>query len=757
MSRRPFVALALLWAVVCVAAGVGFSGSAGASVVGDSAAGMPSASAVRLPSALAAAGPAASALQPGATVLIGTGGLTWTDVSKSATPNLWNLLRDGSAGALSIRSIHTNTCPIDGWLGLSAGGRAGVDRGGSAVTTPCQPLPEPPAPNPNPVGEPSPITVPSWSAYVAQAAAKRFDVSLGTVGDAAAAGGQCIRAIGPGAGLAAATTGGTVPHWGAFDPATLTAQLNACPIALVDVGGLRDDVAPGEAAASGSRQEQIRQIDRRIGEVLAAAPAGADVLVASLSDAGMSERLRLVVARGPHYGPGVLLSPSTKQPGLAQAQDLTVTLLHTQALSVPAALGGATLSFDPAPGNSDELASVRLQTLVDYDQASHEVHALVPPFFNTFAYGQLVVYLLVLLVWRGKIGSETSRLRTLSWVRILAVAAASVPASTFLANLLPWWRFPWPMVSVVAAVGLFVAVIAGLALAGPWGRTTWGPMFVVSAVTMTVLALDVMTGSRLQLSSLMGLQPVVAGRFYGMGNVTFAIFVTAALLLATSASSVIARAGGLRLAATAVALIGMVTVVVDGAPFWGADGGGPPAAIPGFVYLVLSILGIAMTWKRILAIGAACVALFLTVGVLDWLRPPTSHTHLGRFIQSIIDGGALDIIVRKAQQNWSILTGNAPLTLLVPAALLFVAYVLARPTSWGARALQRSFETLPTLRAGLVALVVTLGIGFLINDSGTAIPAVGATVAVPLVVSVVVRTLADGARVSAPTRRDRRR
>jgi len=281
-------------------------------------------------------------------------------------------------------------------------------------------------------------------------------------------------------------------------------------------------------------------------------------------------------------------------------------------------------------------------------------------------------------------------------------------------------------------------------------------MLVVSAVTVAVLALDVMTGSRLQLSSLMGLQPVVAGRFYGMGNVTFAIFVTAALLLATALSSLLVRARGPRLAAALVVLIGAATVLVDGAPFWGADGGGPPAAIPGFAFLTLSILGIAMTWKRVLAIGLGSAALFFAVALLDWLRAPAERSHLGRFIQAMIDGGALDIVKRKALQNWTILTGNAPLTLLVPAALLFVIYVLARPTSWGSRALQRSFQTLPTLRAGLIALVITLTIGFLINDSGTAIPAVGATVAVPLIVAVAVTTLSDEARVLARSRTGRR-
>ena len=48
--------------------------------------------------------------------------------------------------------------------------------------------------------------------------------------------------------------------------------------------------------------------------------------------------------------------------------------------------------------------------------------------------------------------------------------------------------------------------------------------------------------------------------------------------------------------------------------------------------------------------------------------------------------------------------------------------------------MQRSYDQAPTLRAGLIALLVMLTIGFLINDSGVAIPAVGATLAVPLIV-----------------------
>ena len=692
---------------------------------------------------------AQSAEPSGAVVLVGTGGISWSDVTQEGTPNLWLLLRDGSSAALSVRSVYSNTCPVDGWLGVSAGARAAAPRAGAAHDPADRPCPTPTVTD---------GTVLQWPSYLAAAAAERFDSRLGLLGDTSAAGTTCVRAVAPLAAVGGARRGGRVDQYDPWSDQKLMEDLNACPVTLVDVGSLRDpeDLAPGEPAAA-SRRQQLTEIDTRIGEVIAGGPLGADYVVASLSDAGRSERLRLVVARGPHFGPGVLVSSSTKQKGLAQAPDVTATVLSAVGLPVPDAVAGAPLTSDPAPDNSERRARARLTYLADYDEASHDVHDLVEPFFTVFAYGQIFIYLLVLLVYKGRLGSERTRVTTLSRVRVLSVAAASVPVSTFLANLLPWWRFPVAMISVVASVGLFVAVIATAALKGPWGKWALGPMAFVSATTMLVLAVDVMTGSRLQLSSLMGLQPVVGGRYYGMGNPTFALFATATILLCTAVSSALVSAGRQKAAALAVTLIGGFALVVDAMPFWGADGGGPPALLPGLAYLVLAVLGLKLTVKRVLLLALSVVGVFFLVAGADWLRPAPSRTHLGRFVQAILDGNALDIVVRKGQQNVEILLGNAPLTLLVPAALLFVIYVLARPTSWGSRAMQRSYDQAPTLRAGLIALLITLTIGFLINDSGVAIPAVGATLAVPLIVSVSVSYLLDEARSVARTRAARRR
>ncbi|WP_241668316.1 hypothetical protein [Pedococcus bigeumensis] len=751
MTRRARLSLAGLFSILIVTLLAALLPAATAAAQEPTGATPATAAAPATATATAAAAAAAEAA-PNPIILIGTGGLTWSDVGSKGTPALWSFLRDGSTAAVSVRSVFPNTCPIDGWLSLSAGERAaapGPGKNGTRSTgDPCPPIP---------VVDSG--VVPGWDSYVKAASDLKFGARPGTLGEQLASNKQCVQAVGPGAGVGAAYTSGAVPRYAAYEPKELTGLLSRCRVTLVDVGSLRDpkDLPTNEVATEpGTRAVQATAIDRRIAEVLAAAPSGSDLVVASMSDAGSSERLRLVAAKGPHYGSGTLYSPSTRQDGLVQSADLTVTALTAAGVPIPESLGGFALRRGKEDSNSEGAAQDRLRHLLDFDQASHEVHPLVPPFFNAVVIAQIAIYLLTGVVWRRDFGSIDLRLRLLRVTRRVAVIAATIPAATFLANLLPWWRFPIPAVSAVFTVGLFVAVISAVALLGPWARRITGPLVVVALATLLVVGGDVMTGSHLQISSLMGLQPVVGGRFYGMGNVTFALFATAALLLCIAVSSHFVRRGNPRAAAITALVIGLAAVVVDGYPGWGADGGGPPALLPGLVYLVLAILGIRMTWRRGAILAAGTIALFLLVGFLDSLRGTEKQSHLGRFFRSIFEGGAGDIIIRKLQQNIDILFGNYPLALLVPVALVFVIVILARPTSWGSRSLQRSYEAVPTLRPGLIALLITLTIGFAINDSGVAIPANGAIIAVPLIIAVSVRVLEDEARGSATTRASRR-
>src|SRR5262252_7402029 len=60
-------------------------------------------------------------------VIVGLSGLRWSDVSQAATPTLWRLAGQGSAGSLVDFAGLPLTCPADGWLTVNSGTRAHSD------------------------------------------------------------------------------------------------------------------------------------------------------------------------------------------------------------------------------------------------------------------------------------------------------------------------------------------------------------------------------------------------------------------------------------------------------------------------------------------------------------------------------------------------------------------------------------------------------------------------------------------------------
>ena len=255
-----------------------------------------------------------------------------------------------------------------------------------------------------------------------------------------------------------------------------------------------------------------------------------------------------------------------------------------------------------------------------------------------------------------------------------------------------------------------------------------------------MLLVDVVTGSTLQLSSLMGYSPLVAGRFYGFGNLAFSLFATGMLLGVTAVADSLLRNDRQRLAVAVVVVTGVVAVLVDGWPRWGSDFGGVLALVPGFAVLALLVAGIRVSWWRAALIGLAAAATIAVVAYLDWRNPAADRSHLGRFVQQVLDGEATTIVQRKLEANLRAFR-NYLLALIVPIGFAFVVLVLMRPGASRAAALARAYDRSPTLRSGVIAMLVTLGIGFAVNDSGIAIPAVALFVAIPLLLAASVRAL----------------
>lgn len=720
-------------------------------------------------------------------VLVGVTGLRWDDLGSLTTPALWELSREAAVGTTVVRSVRSFTCPAAGWLAVSAGGRADDL---SVADGTCRTLRDPLANG----------ATPGWADYVQATDDSSYDSRLGLLGDTVAAAGVPVTGIGPGAAIALASSDGLpvgthvrVPADRRGTESAVADALETSALVVVDGGTVRDpgyqtrgrsetdavtspdeeeqpDLSGTDVVIEPTRAEQVQDIDARIGAVLDAvrdADTGATVLVLSLADSSRRPHLQLATAMGPvppglgggTYAGGLIGTSSTRQDGYLQATDVTPTLLAALGIrdQAPAgALVGSTVRHSP----DDATAGERVAFLIDQNRQAQAAKPLVGGFYVWWVGLNLALYLMVVVglndrvrgwwsrllrrVWRRPTGAVQPR-RVLHGLRIAAVAVAAVPVSTFLANLLPWWRAGSPAWALAGAVALFSGAIVALTLLPPWRGRLLGPLGVVGGVTAVVLAADVATGARLALDSMMGPGSLVAGRFYGFGNPAFALFATAMILTTVAAADPLLRAGRRRLAVAVIAVLGVVAVVINGTPSIGADFGGPPALVPGFAVLALLAAGIRLNWRRALAVLAAGAVTVIGIAVADWLRPADERTHLGAFIETVLDGGLWTVLLRKGETNLRILFGSEQ-TLLAIGGLLLVVLLVGRPARSAVSApdggpyawlsagapLRRISTDAPMLLKGLIALAVTLGIGFALNDSGVVVPATGIGLAVPL-------------------------
>ena len=214
-------------------------------------------------------------------------------------------------------------------------------------------------------------------------------------------------------------------------------------------------------------------------------------------------------------------------------------------------------------------------------------------------------------------------------------------------------------------------------LSPPPNGTSLTALLVAAAIPLAWLA-DAAAGAPLAFNNPLGMNAVVAGRFYGVSNTAFAL--VAGALVVVIASAWVALGGGRRNALLVTALLGGAALLVDGAPQLGADVGGALTLVPTLAFLAAGLAGLRLSWRRWLAIGAATVLVVGGFAVVDLLRPG-GPTHLGRFARQVADGSAAGVLGRKAYA----LVGPFVTKPVMAAALACAVVIVAVALWWGRR------------------------------------------------------------------------
>ena len=325
---------------------------------------------------------------------------------------------------------------------------------------------------------------------------------------------------------------------------------------------------------------------------------------------------------------------------------------------------------------------------------------------------------------------------------------------------------------------------------------------VLALLTCAAWLVDAALGAHLAFNGPLGMNAVVAGRFYGISNTAFAL-VAASLVVGIGTSwraltgpdgapgaQAAAPAGG-RAASPRylgrrqaswllVAVLGGAALLLDGAPQVGADMGGAITLVPTLVVLGAGLAGTRLAWPRLLATAALTVGVVGGFAAWDYSRPSPERTHLGRFVQQVVDGSAWHTLARKA---WALVAPFVTSAMALTALVVGLA-VLGGALWWARRELRAWQEgrsayawlageqpgaaappdpampapkaSLPVvipvatwLRAVLRALGVLVVVSVLVNDSGAAMAWYCLAVAVPLGLAALLTGCRPGGR--APT------
>jgi hypothetical protein len=469
---------------------------------------------------------------------------------------------------------------------------------------------------------------------------------------------------------------------GGVDPVAASgAGPAACPLGV-------ETATPGEWAPGGlffasdasiaRAARMARAADRRELVIAIAAPTGKT-----------DEPLPIGIA-----GPGLhgdLTSDTTRTNGYVASTDVAPTILEFFGAEVPDQMIGQAIhtegSVDPA---GIETLGARM--------------AVVSPRRGPVIGFSLLAWVLAL----GLVVLLARRFAPVA-VRLVGLSVIYLPVLLLVGAALEPAQYPEMLVVMIGA-----PLLAALTLATLRG---YRALAVAAAITIVAYALDAILGSPLSALSLLGPNPGLGVRFYGIGNELESLL--SVLIVGGIGAGLAGFAPRLSPGRCAVAFlaIGLVFAGIFASGKFGADVGAAIDFPIGVAVAALVVTGGRRRWI-VLVILVPLIVLAL-LAVADLVTGANSH-----FTRSVLDAGGLhslgDTAQRRLEQTARSFVRPILLIMLPVVAILAVVAWLRRAT------LAAWVRDVPAMRAALIGAVVATIVATLANDSGALLLEIGA-------------------------------
>jgi len=390
---------------------------------------------------------------------------------------------------------------------------------------------------------------------------------------------------------------------------------------------------------------------------------------------------------------GNLTSDSTRLDGYVLSTDVAPTVLDFFGVPIPDKMSGQPIRsvgvVDPAAVESlgDRMAVIA--------ERRGPVIGLA-----------LLIWLLALLAIAGAArGGRALR----EAVRVVGLSVVYLPLVLLIGAALEPSRAVETVLTIAIAPAL---AFLTLRLAGGYRA-----LALASAATVAACAIDVIAGSPLTALSLLGPNPGLGVRFYGIGNELEALL--AVLVIAGTGAALVGFLPQLSptRAAAAFLIVGVILAFVFAVGRFGADVGAA-IVLPFGAAVAAAVIG-AHGLRSTLLIVAAPVAAVGLLALIDLASGANSH-----LTRSVLDAGGLNQVAEVAQRRLELSAHS----FARPVVYLFMPLVVAVAVLayLGRDRLSDWLGDVPAMRAGMAGALAAVLIGALANDSGALVIEIGA-------------------------------
>lgn len=417
---------------------------------------------------------------------------------------------------------------------------------------------------------------------------------------------------------------------------------------------------------------------------------GSDLLIA-IERAPPARNRALAIGIAGRGFDGDLTSSSTRLDGYVLSTDVGPTILRRLGIVVPSQMSGQPIRSE---GRVDPAAVVSLGERLSV------ISGRRGPVIGLGLLAWLLAFGLALLVTGGRSGRPGVRLAGLSVVYLPLL-------------LLPGAAWDAGQGVEQALVTLGAPLLAALTLVALPG---YGALAVASATTVLAYAVDVVAGSPLTSLSLLGPNPGLGVRFYGIGNELEALL--AVLVVAGTGAALAGFAPRLspRRCAAAFLATGLLFALVFAAGRFGADVGAAIVLPLGAAVAAASIA--ARRRRTALLVLAAPLAVLALVALADLVSGANAH-----LTRSVLDAGGFGDLADVAQRRLQLSAHS----FTRPIVFVFMPLIaaLAALAIWHRDRLRAWLEGRPAMRAGLLGALAATLLGTLANDSGALLLEIG--------------------------------